>query len=113
VPGTDDGVGRIRDRPVPLERRIETKQRLSRTREIEVPSTAKLIYDAMVKVADRTTESNKLLESKANGVIALSSALLGFGATSRTHIMFRTGRSRRWRSCRFCSRWAAAFALRW
>jgi hypothetical protein len=33
----------------------------------------------MVKVADRTTDANKLLETKANGVIALSSALLGFG----------------------------------
>ena len=34
----------------------------------------------MVKVADRMTDANKLLETKANGVIALSSALLGFGA---------------------------------
>ncbi len=40
----------------------------------------------MVKVADRSTEANKVLESKANGVIALSSALLGFGAnTANAH----------------------------
>lgn len=67
--------------PVPLDRRLETKRRLAAIPEIE-PDTAKLIYDAMVKVADRTTEANKLLESKANGVIALSSALLGFGVNA-------------------------------
>jgi len=72
-------MGRRREEPITVEARLETKRRLDRTPNVTEPATARLIYDAMVKVADRMTETNKQLESKANGVIALSSALLGFG----------------------------------
>lgn len=68
------------EEPIGLEVRLDTKRRLQSKPRIESPGTATLIYDAMVKVADRMSEANKLLEAKANGVIALSSALLGFGA---------------------------------
>jgi hypothetical protein len=74
------GVGRQSEEPIELEARLQTKRRLSRTANLDAPATAKLIYDAIVKVADRMTDANKVLETKANGVIALSSALLGFGA---------------------------------
>jgi hypothetical protein len=65
--------------PVALQARLETGRRLAASATVGDSGTAKLVYDAMVKVADRTTDANKLLETKANGVIALSSALLGFG----------------------------------
>jgi hypothetical protein len=73
-------MGRSREEPIDIEARLKTSRQLKLAPSIVAPATAKLIYDAIVKVADRTTETNKLLEAKANGVIALSSALLGFGA---------------------------------
>jgi hypothetical protein len=66
---------------VPLVVRQEVERRLVATPALGTAATAARIYDAVKEVVDAAAEANKNLESKANGLIALSSALLGFGVS--------------------------------
>jgi hypothetical protein len=78
------GIFRVYRRPVnailELQPRIEVEQRLKNTPAIATSKTAAAILDAVHQVVDRVADANRNLETKANGLIVLSSAMLGFGA---------------------------------
>jgi hypothetical protein len=65
---------------VPLAVRQAAEQRLLATPRLQTVDTAARIYDAVQEVVTRSVDANKSLETKASGVIVLSSAVLGFGA---------------------------------
>lgn len=64
---------------VPLEVRQAAEQRLLNTPPLATVATAARVYDAVQEIVARSVDANKSLETKASGVIVLSSAVLGFG----------------------------------
>lgn len=60
--------------------RRDSQVRLESTAELNIPSVARLIFDAVLDGVDRAIDANRQLESKANGVVVLCIAIIGFGA---------------------------------
>lgn len=65
---------------VAVELRRDVQQRLGQTADLATAAVARIIFEAILDGVDRAIDANRQLELKANGVVVLCIAIIGFGA---------------------------------
>ncbi len=56
------------------------QKRLEQTPDLKNAKVSRLVFDAVMDGVDRAVDANRQLESKANGIVVLCVAIIGFGA---------------------------------